>query len=446
MNKYLELLNKIKNYRWNQSYVPQLKKIEAYVKGEITSQELLAGADDTTKGMIYYTINKLLNYEEKDVRYYIQLPQDMYFNTTCAACIQAGRIKDYEIMDNIVETIGTKHQVKGWPSFSDQQWIEITGDFSKYPEGVMLFHRDWYRIIAKYPNLYERMYNLTVNDYDMRDRTKGMTMEQLKSRVDEHIAIYVNQPEDNEPNRFWNGKEEAQYIPQEVIDSIKFVIPVEYLTRDQVLSGNFGTFEEVAKGIKPVEDDSLKEIIMKGIQIPGLNANKVEQLTDYSENEDDIIRVGLGDLIEYIHGSSRKYITLGIDLDMQYMTEKSVRSSSKKELVAMLADFLLNYKGNEAQSHLYWLGRDPKVVNGRICDIPLMAFAKLNSPEIATQLAQLGAEDIKTTQSENKDLVVLTAQILDHGQERISSMSDTLSVLNDIFNAEQPSGRKFGKK
>lgn len=445
MNQYLELLNKIKSGRWNQDYLSQLEKIEAYVKGEITSEELVAGADDTMKSVIYFTVNKILNYEEKDVRYYIELPQDMFFNTFSFNCIQAGRIKDYEIRGNSCETIGPKYRAKGWPSFRDRDWSEITGDFSNYPDGVMLFHRDWYRIIAKYPDLYERMYNLTVNDYEMRNRTKGMTMEQLKARVDKEIKRFVNMPEDKEPDCSWSGKEEAQYIPQEVIDSIKFVVPIEYLTRDQVLSGNFGTFEEVSKGIKSNEDeqvevDSLIEIIMKGVHTPSLNTDKVEQLTDYSESKDDVIRVGLGDLIDYINGESRKYIAQGIDLDMQYMTEKSARGSSKKELVAMLADFLLNYRGNNAQSHLYWLGRDSKVVNGRICDIPLMTFAKLNSPELAAQLAQLGAEDIKTAQSENEDLVVSTAQVLGYGQERRSSMADTMSVLNGILgnNAEQP--------
>lgn len=438
MNKYLDLLSKIKECRWSEKYLPQLEKIELYVKGEITSQELMTGADNTTKKIIYLTINKLLNYEERDVRYFVKLPQDMFFNTSNVPCILAGRVTDYEISDNHLETIGPSHYAKNWSGFYEKGYIEITGDFSKYPEGVMLFFSDWFKIISKYPNLYERMYNLTKEDYEFRDKTKEMTFEQVKERVDRQISRGINSSDKS----WWVGKEEAQYIPQEVIDSIKFIIPVEYLSVDQVLSGNFGTFEEVAKGIRTIEETREDETTVQQ------SDTQSEQPIDELESEDDIIRVGLGELVEYVKGSSRKYIAQAIDLDMQYMTEKSVHGSSKKELVIMLADFVLNYKGDDAQSHLFWLGRDHNVVNGRICDIPIIKLAKLNSSEIATQLSQLGAEDVKTTQSEDRDLVASVANLLGYGRERRSSMADTMSVISDGLgiNAEEPFKKNTGRK
>lgn len=246
MDKYLELLKKMKNSRWNEKYLPQLEKIEAYVKGEITQQELISDADDITRGIIHLTINKILNYKEKEIKYYIKLPQDKYFNISNAPCILAGKIVDYEIISNSLETIGPEYHAKRWPSFHEQQYTEITGDFSKYPKGIMLYYSDWYKIISKYPNLHERMYYLTINDYEKNN--KNLTLEQVKENVNKQISKWKNAPQDSEPNIHWLGKEEAQYIPQEVIDSIKFVIPIEYLTKEQILSGEFGTFEEIAIG------------------------------------------------------------------------------------------------------------------------------------------------------------------------------------------------------
>ena len=78
MDKYLKALNKIKACQRFEKYFPELEKVELYIKGKITPQELLASEDDNYKqGVIYYTINKVLNYEERDVRYYIELPQNI---------------------------------------------------------------------------------------------------------------------------------------------------------------------------------------------------------------------------------------------------------------------------------------------------------------------------------------------------------------------------------
>ena len=439
MEKYVELLNKMKDNRWNEKYLSQLEKIESYVKGEISSDELLLGTDDVTKGIIYFTINKLLNYNKKDVRYFIELPKDMFFNTHGSPCILAGKDKEYGIRDNTLETIGPK-KPEEQSSFLDLHYIEIEGDFSKYPKGVMLFFSDWYRIISKFPKIYERMYFLTKNDYAMRNRAKDITFEEVKEEAEKIISKNVEAPRDYEPNTFWRGKEEAQYIPQEVIDSIRFVIPTEYLTRQQVLSGDFGSFEELAKGIKSnisEKKDNESKIIDKPIQTPN-NSKQTE------DENDDIIRVGLGDIADYIQGPSHKYISHAIDFDMQYMTENAVRGSTKKELVAMLADFILNYRGNDVQSHLNWLANDSKVINGRICNIPIIEFAKLNNPEVVTLLSQLGAEDIKTSQSENKDAVESVAKMFGYDKERKTSMSDTISVINDILgtNAEEPFKKK----
>lgn len=254
MNKYLDTLLKIKNNKWCSYWLPQLEKIEQFVRGDITSQELMKNADDTMKWLIYFTLNKTINYEEKDVRYYIELPKDMFFNTMDVKCILAGKTKGLNINYNEMKAIGPKHVAKSWPSFHDNHYIEIVGDFSRFPKGVMLYESDWFRIISKYSNLVERMYYLTIHDCEYGKKYKDISLEEVQQRVTSKIQEYVSLPKDGEPHSFWFGKKEARYLPQEVIDSISFVIPKEYIKVQQVLDGQFGTFEEILEGSELLEN------------------------------------------------------------------------------------------------------------------------------------------------------------------------------------------------
>lgn len=450
MDKYLKALNKIKACQRFEKYFPELEKVELYIKGKITPQELLASEDDNYKqGVIYYTINKVLNYEERDVRYYIELPQNMFFGTGNRPCILAGRVKEYEPRYNEVKLIGPKYQLTKMDGFFDNFYTEITGDFSQYPEGVMLFPSDWYRIISKYPYIHERMYNLTINDYEMRDRTRTMTREQIDKRVDEEISIWINKPKNSRGDISWCIEGETRYLPQEVIDSIKFVIPKEYLPKEQFLAGNFGTFEEIANGIekfpsKLTNEDETKKLF-KSVQSSPI----VQTVLETNELNDDVIKVELGDVIDYIKGPCRKYMAVAIDLDIKNMTEESIRGSSQKELLIMLLDFVLNYKGKDAKGHLAFLTQDSKILNGRVCDIPVIEFAKLNSSEIVSLLSQLGAENIKSHKSKSKvSLIITIASILGYGQERKFSMDNAMDVIKDMLklNTEEQFKRNRDKK
>ena len=255
MDKYLEILVKIKNNSddWTSKCNPLLDKIEQYIKGEISSHELMLDTDDVAKGVIYYTINKLINYNEKDVRYFIELPQDKFFNTLGQYSIVAGKTKTIGLRYDDMETIGPNFIKKNHHSFIDNRYIEIEGDFSTIPNGVMLYQNDWYRIINKYPHLLELMYYLSKQEYSDRD----ISLEEVKKRIDEIINRHINAPKDKEPHSNWLGKEETQYLSQEVIDSIRFVIPPEYLTREQVLSGEFGTFEDILNSKKNFENNDM---------------------------------------------------------------------------------------------------------------------------------------------------------------------------------------------
>lgn len=270
----LNIIQRIKGNRWCEKYIPQLEKIERYVRGEITSSELLESSgdqqeDNLMKGIVFRVLNKVINYQEKDIHYYVELPQDMFFNRLNAPCILAGSLRDMKISYNSMETIGPKRQKEGWPSFADNHYIEITGDFSSIPEGAMLYYSDWFKIIAKYPYIHERMYNLEKNDYvqKYKDPTKSMTFldSALKTDSDIQRNTNTNHPLYNEDNHYYVGKEDAQYLSQEVIDSIEFEIPETYLPGELVKKGEFGTFKDILEGkyIKRVQSEKTIIDILK---------------------------------------------------------------------------------------------------------------------------------------------------------------------------------------
>lgn len=269
MSKYLDTLLKMKNGSYGSEHLAELEKIEQFVKGNITSQELMQNADYTMQFIVYHTLNKIINYEEKDVRYYMELPSSIFLGAGMPYCIWASKVDEIDIDHNVMKNIGPKTISKYYPIFNIREYysgdyrdygyyrcnkcIEVTGDFSQFPNGVMLFGRDWYRIISKYPNLVERVYYLTINNYELEEKFRHISIEEVQQRVDRIIIYESNVPEDGEPKFLWLGKEEAKYLPPEVIDSIKFVIPREYVTKQQVADGQFGTFEEILNSSNSLE-------------------------------------------------------------------------------------------------------------------------------------------------------------------------------------------------
>ncbi len=251
MEKYLKVFNEIRKSGSFLDYSVLFDKIEGYIKGNIDSFELMKDTNDLAKGLIYRIINKIINYEYKDVKYFIELPKDMFYNTSGSRAIYAAETKQIDVTYNNMRTIGPEFQVKDSPIFHDNHYIEITGDFSKYPNGVMLYYSDWFKIIAKYPNIYNLMYHLYTTDYEFKNKYKNITIERIKSEFNNKLNIETNNLQDGEPNFWWNGKSEAMYVTQDFIDSIEFVVPKIYLSYDQVISEDFVSFEELLNGNEP---------------------------------------------------------------------------------------------------------------------------------------------------------------------------------------------------
>lgn len=126
--------------------------------------------------------------------------------------------------------------------------------------------------------------------------------------------------------------------------------------------------------------------------------------------ERKILRAGYGEIIDYLQGAKPAMVHMGFV--MPYMLEVALRGITDKERLVILVDVLLSYKGEEVENILREFYRYRDVIeNGRVCDIPLVDFARLNSEEVANALLALGCPDEKTKQSENKELVKATAAL-----------------------------------
>ena len=176
------------------------------------------------------------------------------------------------------------------------------------------------------------------------------------------------------------------------------------------------------------------------------NIDYLEEFPLATEQADGIIRLEYGDIINYIDGDNYQDLKVAIGYDMPYFTEKLVDKKSPNELALMLTDFLLNYKGLNAEKHLHYLCGDnsylkEKILNSIICDIPIIEFAKLNSEDLAKILIQYGCnESISTPKSENQKYISTVARMFGFGEEA------EVSVIHALDLARALSGYQVGKQ
>ncbi len=145
----------------------------------------------------------------------------------------------------------------------------------------------------------------------------------------------------------------------------------------------------------------------------------------------EILNFSLGDVIDYIQGPKYQSIAQAIAWDSVYFTEKTVKVSSQEEKALMLANFVIGYKDDNINGHLVWFGNDPKVMNARIGNVPIIAFAKLNSPKMAEALIEKGAADIETEVSKNKEYVLELSHLFGCVPTKTSS-NDAMSLIRNM--------------
>lgn len=260
MEKALELLKQLKED--NKEYLPLLNKIEKYVRGQISSQQLINATNNDEKKIIFIVLNRLIKRSKfpklGEEKYWIYLSSGVCFDADSTfCCIEKGK-KDGIFLN----FTGNNEIARRYKGVNASQWTSITGNFANYPDGIMLYESDWARIIAKHPNVFEIMYSNIKGFYtDITDRYEKMTWEESKSWTIAWALYQILQPREEEAS---NISEEAQYLPKEIIDSIKFEV-FDLLKFEQIESGNFTTFEELLDDYEEVKNQptEIEQILEK---------------------------------------------------------------------------------------------------------------------------------------------------------------------------------------
>lgn len=258
----LKVLEIIKANREYKGYMPLLEKIERYVRGEIKSSQLLKSSGDKNedslmRGIVFKVLNKIINYQEKDIRYYICLPRHSHYPFRDKYWIVAGRVNELGIPGDHMETVGPEILRKEKSKFMNNDFIEITGDFSSIPAGTILSESDWWKIIAKYPHIHRCIWS----DEKFSERLYMTNSEDVKTFLE-----VVSETESRIENGMDSHDNGSECLPQEVIDSIEFEIPEIYLPIKLVRTGEFGTFKDILEGKyinRPAPESQIIDVLRK---------------------------------------------------------------------------------------------------------------------------------------------------------------------------------------
>lgn len=117
------------------------------------------------------------------------------------------------------------------------------------------------------------------------------------------------------------------------------------------------------------------------------------------------VMVSFGDLIDFISTENYKRNVKGIEVSSYHIIKVLIENSCDKEKVLSLIFFLCNYQQNDMEDRLRDLVLPSEIMNARLCDIPILTFAKLKRPEIVNTLIEKGAYDISTSACKNKGLI-----------------------------------------
>lgn len=224
------------------SKMKDTEDMRRYFRGEITSNELVKNANEEKILYIHKLINRVLNHKCGDTKYYIQLPVDIFFNTQesmASSYILACKLDDSYNNPHMLNIVGPSDYEYDTRYIED--YLEIDGDFSQIPNGVKLATCDYLQILKRYPNIIEHIIHLMKTDYQFSHHYVGKSDDEMHQLALEHLQRWF----ERYPKLDNHG--ETLVLSKETIDSITFVDSVEYVTLDEIKSGNFGSFEELLK-------------------------------------------------------------------------------------------------------------------------------------------------------------------------------------------------------
>lgn len=249
MYKYLSYLNKLSvSISAKCSYlVPLVRK---YITGKISDYELCNSIEARDIFVFYMLINKVLNYREDDIRYYIELPRDEDFSTLYPKGIFVGKKVKNNIECDKMKLLGPSFMRLKLDSFESSAFTEIRGNFEKLANGTMISTSDWLKIILKYPDIFEYVVNLKFDDsiLNLWSSYKKFSSEEIKEHMIAQIDDKINKKDEVIPQENWYAYSCQSELPIDVIDSIEFVNEKIYVSIEQICERNFGTFNDLVYG------------------------------------------------------------------------------------------------------------------------------------------------------------------------------------------------------
>lgn len=476
MNRYFKILNHIEVYnnRTNKSNT-LLNKIKAYVKGDITSKELIEETNISNRIYIYLVINNLLNDSGNDIKYYIGVPISDLLSRGGDPYLYAAEVDETEMIylysvgdeyirvrgpldeyDILSAKIGMSKKID--INHLNPEMIEVVGNLSNYPNGALLSTTDWRIIVKTDPYFYERMYTKIVSEPDYKSKNKCLEMEQVKKIIDKNAAKYSkdiysydllsmknNPPDDESLPKEKIDKNRRRYISSKEAAKLKIRTHIDYLTLEEALSGEFGSFLQLIERSKKEE-----------LPTTAIDEEKYKQIKEYLENHHDLEidynskadgkNIDIMELIQYLQSDLHKLMSKSIYGNIhtgfhiynpnywEYLSPKSCLGTGKKRNILMLADLLINYinhnniynkedpsqRAEDINNELSWFWKDPEVINAKICGIPLLEFAKLNSPEMAEQFIKYGAKNEKVETIQEDDVLEVANLLLRSTSKKIA--------------------------
>ena len=218
MNDYLKSLAKFKSIGFSLKERLLLKKIGLYIEGKITINNLITNLNENNIEFIVFVLNKIAIDGEKKLKYYIELPINVSFESKYDYAIWAGYVSKFGLFHNTLKFNGPLVNDKKYDS---RDFIEVVGDFN-FPNGLLITRNDWLRILNRCPNFATYMYRF----YDKKKESY--------SEFSNNIRVYLN-----------NNINLLENVSNDELNKVDFKVNKNYFNLYKIMDGKTGSFEDV---------------------------------------------------------------------------------------------------------------------------------------------------------------------------------------------------------
>ena len=218
MEKYLESLAKFKSIGFSLKERLLLKKIGLYIEGKITITNLIANLSEKNIEFIVLVLNKIAIDGEKSLRYYIELPKNINFDSNYDYAIWAGNTTRFGLFHNELMFRGPRVNDK---KVDSRDFLEVSGDIN-FPNGLLISRNDWLRLLSKCPDLDTYMYS------------SFKKCRESYSEFSSNIKGYLK-----------NNINLLEKVSNDELNNVEYKVNKNYFNVYKVMDGKTGSFKDV---------------------------------------------------------------------------------------------------------------------------------------------------------------------------------------------------------